>query len=82
MEHLVGSIAAACTTICFIPQAIKVVRTKHTQDISLWMYIIFSIGVACWLTYGLLLTNYPIIIANIITLPLALTILYTKIKYG
>ena len=78
----VGSAAAALTTIAFIPQAWKVWRTHHTASISLGMYLLFTSGVALWLAYGILLTAWPIIIANFVTLWLAGSVLVMKIKFG
>ena len=78
----IGCIAAVFTTIAFGPQAWKVWRTRHTKDISLAMYGIFTFGVAMWLVYGILLQSWPMIIANIVTLPLALVILVLKIRFG
>ena len=77
--ELVGHFAAFCTTVSFLPQAIKVVRTKDTASLSLSMYLLFSIGVLCWLIYGILIAKAPLIIPNIITLILAITILSIKI---
>jgi MtN3 and saliva related transmembrane protein len=77
-----GSAAATLTTVAFIPQAWKVWRTNQTADISLGMYILFTTGVALWLAYGILLTAWPIIIANSITLLLSGTVLVMKIKFG
>lgn len=78
----IGSTAATLTTIAFIPQAWKVWRTKHTADISLSMYILFTLGVALWLAYGILLESWPIIAANSFTLALAGAVLAMKIKFG
>lgn len=78
---IIGLIAATCTTIAFLPQVIQVIRTKHTKDLSLAMYIILTIGVALWFIYGLLIEDLPIIIANAITLILASIILGMKLKY-
>jgi MtN3 and saliva related transmembrane protein len=78
----IGSTAATLTTTAFIPQAWKVWRTNHTADISLGMYILFTIGVALWLAYGILLESWPIIIANSVTLLLAGAVLVMKIKFG
>jgi len=78
----IGFLAAFCTTISFIPQVIQVVKTKETKGISLGMYIIFTFGIACWLTYGLFLGDWPMSISNSITLVLAGTVLGFKIKYG
>jgi MtN3 and saliva related transmembrane protein len=78
----IGSVAATLTTTAFIPQAWKVWRTRHTTDISLGMYTLFTLGVALWLIYGILLESWPIIIANCITLLLAGLVLVMKIKFG
>ena len=80
-QELIGFLAAFCTTIAFIPQALKVWKTKSTKDISLMMFIIFSFGVLCWLVYGLLIFNLPIIVANTITLTLSIYILINKIIF-
>lgn len=80
-SEIIGFIAAALTTVAFVPQVIKTWKEKETKDISLVMYIIFTLGVALWLVYGLILMNGPMIFANIITLILASTVLYLKIKY-
>ncbi|HUV99959.1 MAG TPA: SemiSWEET transporter [Gallionella sp.] len=82
IANCIGSAAATLTTIAFIPQAWKVWRTKHTADISMGMYILFTIGVALWLTYGILLESWPIIIANAFTLVLAGAVLAMKVKFG
>ncbi len=79
---LIGSIAATLTTTAFIPQAWQVWHTRHTADISLGMYAMFTVGVALWLTYGILLSSWPIIIANGITLLLAGIVLLMKLKFG
>lgn len=78
----IGSAAAILTTTAFIPQALKVWHTRHTADISLGMYAMFTLGVALWLAYGILLEAWPIIIANSITLLLAGAVLAMKIRFG
>ena len=78
----IGSVAATFTTTAFIPQAWQVWRSHHTADISLGMYVLFTLGVALWLCYGLLLQSWPIIIANGITLLLAGSVLAMKFKFG
>lgn len=78
----IGLLAALGTTIAFIPQVLQIIKTKNTRGVSLLMYIIFTSGIILWLTYGLLLNDVPIIIANSITLILAATILFLKIKNG
>ncbi len=78
---LIGLIAAACTTISLLPQAIKVIANRQTRDISLSMYIIFTSGVLLWLIYGIFIKDMPVILANAITFVLSFTILILKIKY-
>jgi len=78
---IIGLSAATLTTISFIPQVMKVWKTKKTKDISLRMYIIFCIGMSLWLIYGIMLKELPIILANSITIVLGLIILFFKIKY-
>ncbi len=80
--NYIGFFSGFCTTIAFIPQAYKVWKTKSTKDISLWMFLIFTAGVAGWLVYGVLTDNLPIIFAYIVTLFLAFLILVAKIKFN
>ena len=75
----VGSIAATCTTLAFIPQAIHSYKTRDLSGISLPMYSIFTLGVAMWLVYGLLKQDWPIIIANTVTVALSAMILVLKV---
>jgi len=77
----IGFFAAFCTTIAFLPQAIKVYKTKSTKDISLYMFIIFTLGVLSWLIYGIILNDFPLILANSITFILSLFILIFKLKF-
>jgi MtN3 and saliva related transmembrane protein len=77
----IGFFAAFCTTISFLPQAIKVYKSKSTKDISLSMFLIFTIGVLSWLIYGLIISDLPVILANAITLILSSIILFYKIRF-
>jgi MtN3 and saliva related transmembrane protein len=79
IDVLVGSIAAVCTTTAFLPQTIHILKHRNTAGISVAMYTIFSVGVAFWLAYGLILMSWPVIIANAITLMLSLAILGMKL---
>jgi MtN3 and saliva related transmembrane protein len=79
---LIGTIAATCTTIAFLPQVIKTHRTRHVRDLSLPMYVIFTFGVMLWFAYGIMTDSMPIIAANLITFVLCLYILYLKLKYN
>jgi len=78
----IGLIGAILTSMAFVPQALKTIKTKSTHGLSLGMYLIFSVGLICWLVYGIYLQDIPIILANTITLIFALTILFLKIKHG
>jgi MtN3 and saliva related transmembrane protein len=77
----IGSVAAFCTTVSFLPQLVRVWRRKRADDISLTMFLLFSFGVACWLVYGVGIGSFPITVANAITLSLALAILVLKLRY-
>ena len=77
-----GSIAATLTTTAFIPQVWKIWRSRHTADISLVMYTLFTIGVAMWLLYGFQIGSWPVIVANGITLLFAGAVLVMKIIFG
>ena len=82
LADLVGSIAACLTTASFVPQAWLSFKTRDVSGVSLSMYSVFTVGVALWLVYGLLLSAWPIVVANAITLLLALAILGMKLVYG
>jgi MtN3 and saliva related transmembrane protein len=82
METLVSAVAATLTTVAFVPQAIHIIRFKETRAISLQMYVVFASGVAFWLVFGVMIWNWPIMVANAVTLTLALTIIRMKLRYG
>lgn len=81
MNDLIGYLAACLTTLSFLPQALHTFRTRDVRGISLGMYALFTGGVALWLVYGLLLAAWPIVLANAVTLALALAILVMKLRY-
>jgi MtN3 and saliva related transmembrane protein len=78
----IGLAAALLTTIAFVPQLLKIYATKSGRDVSLRMFLIFATGVALWLAYGVLIGSLPIVLANSVTLVLALTIIGLKIRYS
>lgn len=78
--EIIGWIAACLTTVSFLPQAAKTIKTKDVSGISLAMYVIFTSGVLFWTIYGISLGNLTIIVANLVTLVLSGTILYIKIS--
>ena len=77
----IGFFAAFCTTIAFLPQAIKVYKSRSTKDISLYMFLIFTLGVLSWLIYGIIINDLPIILANAVTLILSFFILLYKLRF-
>jgi len=79
---MLGLLAGALTTISFIPQVMKTWKFKETKDISLLMYIIFFTGILLWFSYGVLIDNTPIIVANGVSLVLVFIVLSLKIRYG
>ncbi|MDA0239537.1 MAG: SemiSWEET transporter [Proteobacteria bacterium] len=78
---VIGLAAATLTTLAFLPQVIKTWRTRSATDISLLMFLMMTVGIGLWLTYGILINDLPLIGANVITLVLAVTILYFKLRY-
>jgi MtN3 and saliva related transmembrane protein len=79
LQDTIGYLAATLTTASFVPQAALTLRTRDVSGISLGMYSAFTVGVALWLVYGLLLGQWPIVVANGVTLVLSLVILGVKL---
>jgi MtN3 and saliva related transmembrane protein len=78
---IIGYLAAFGTTISFLPQAVKTIKTKNTSGISLPMYALFTVGTLFWLLYGIDIGSYQVTIANAITFAFALIILVYKVRY-
>jgi len=78
----IGLGAAACTTISFLPQAIKSWKTKSMKDVSLPMYILLVTGSVLWLSYGIMLKDTPLILANGVGLSFISLTFFMKIRYG
>ena len=79
---VIGAGGAALTTLCWLPQALKVIREKETRALSLTATLAFTLGVALWLIYGLAIGDWPLIGSNAVTLVLMLPILAMKLRYG
>jgi MtN3 and saliva related transmembrane protein len=77
----IGTFAAVCTTLCWVPQAAQIIREKRTEGVSLVTQFFFTLGTASWLTYGVFLHEWPIIAANAVTMALSATILALKLRY-
>ncbi|MEK6201100.1 MAG: SemiSWEET transporter [Desulfobulbaceae bacterium] len=82
MTTLIGLIAAMCTTTSFLPQVVKTWKSKKTKDISFLMYALLAMGLFLWLVYGVIIRDFPLILANGISFALALCVLFLKIKHG
>lgn len=78
---MIGSIAGILTTLAFVPQVIKVVKTRDTSSLSLGMYSMQVLGVFLWLIHGIVIQDMALLVANAITFMLALVILVYKLKY-
>ena len=81
LTEFIGYVAACLTTLSFVPQAWHTFSTRDVRGISLGMYSAFTVGIALWLVYGLLLGAWPIVLANGITLVLAVAILVMKLRF-
>ena len=80
--EIIGMFAAILTTLAFVPQVLKVIKLKKTEDLSLSTYIIFTVGVGFWLVYGFLKNSISMILGNGITLILSVIILIYILKKG
>ena len=78
---VVGLMAAACTSISFLPQAIKTIKTRQVNDLSLGMYSVLTTGIFLWFVYGLFINDLPIVLANGLTLVFTGTILVLIVRY-
>lgn len=78
---VLGLLAASLTTISFLPQVFKTWKSRSAKDLSLGMFSIFTLGVALWLVYGIAINDLPVILANIVTLILASTLLFFKLRW-
>jgi MtN3 and saliva related transmembrane protein len=81
MTSGLGLLAGGLTTASFVPQVTKIWKSKSAEDVSLKMFVAFCIGVALWLTYGIIKKDWAILLTNGVTLLLGLAILVMKIKY-
>ncbi len=79
--NVIGLAAAVCTTVSFVPQLIRIWRLRSAREISLIMFLVFSLGVFLWLLYGVFLHAFPIILANAVSLVLSLAILALKLRF-
>ena len=78
---IVGFVAGTLTSIAAIPQVIKTLRTRHVRDISIWQPLLLSFGVALWMIYGILISDLPLILANITPLVCNVILTIMKLRY-
>ncbi|MBK5278804.1 MAG: SemiSWEET family sugar transporter [Bacteroidia bacterium] len=79
--QLLGLSAGAFTTISFLPQVLKTWKSRSAKDLSLGMFSFFCVGVVMWLAYGIMMRDIPVIAANLLTLVLASTLLFFKLRF-
>jgi MtN3 and saliva related transmembrane protein len=82
LATVIGTVAGTLTTAAYLPQVVKVWRSRSAGDISLQMYILMVTGASLWVVYGLLLMQWPVIIANGVSLLFTAVILMFKLRYG
>ena len=80
--ELIGYLGACLTTLCWLPQAIKNIRERNTQSISLGATAAFDGGVACWLIYGIARNDLPLVLSSATTFALVTVILFLKLRLG
>lgn len=78
----IGAAAAVLTTICWLPQAVRLIRHKDTRAISLWTNVTFIFGLVCWLIYGIAISDWPLIGANAVSMVFTSIIIAMKLRYG
>lgn len=79
---LLGSVAAVLTTVCWLPQSIKIIRHRDTAAISLITNVMLLVGIVLWTIYGLMIGSVPVVMANAVSGALIATIVAMKLRYG
>ena len=77
-----GLVAGALTTIAFVPQIVRIARSRSAHDISWWLFILLAVGSIMWLWYGINMQSLPLIATNVVTLGLQFTIFFLKWRFG
>lgn len=80
-HDLLGIVAGTLTTISFIPQLLRILRTRSADDISWAMFSVFAMGTTLWIVWGVGQRAVPVILANAITLLLTAVIMFLKWRY-
>jgi MtN3 and saliva related transmembrane protein len=79
---LIGTAGAILTTVCWLPQAIKIIRDRDTRALSLPTNLAFTVGILLWLIYGAALADWPLIVSSAVTLALMSVIVVLKLRHG
>lgn len=82
LVETIGMVAAVLTTACWVPQALRTIRTRDTRGISLWAQVLLVAGIMLWLVYGLAIGSWPLIASNAVTFFLVAVILALKLRHG
>lgn len=82
LSSVFGYAAAFCTTMAYLPQVIRVWKTRRTQDVSLAMFLVMTAGLICWLVYGVMTNDLPVILCNATALVMTSIILVFKLRHG
>lgn len=78
---ILGLVGGALTTSSFLPQVIKSWKTKSTGDVSMWMFLLLTVGILIWMVYGFMIGSLPVVVANAGSLILSVTMIIFKIIY-
>ena len=78
----IGLVAGTLTSVAAIPQLIKTIKSRNVRDISIWQPLLLAFGVALWMFYGILISDVPLIVANIVPLLCNIVLTGMKIRYG
>ena len=81
LANILGMSAGALTTASFVPQVVKIYKSKSSKDVSMGMFIVLGAGVGLWVSYGLLVRSLPVILANSCTLSLVIILIFLKLRY-
>jgi MtN3 and saliva related transmembrane protein len=82
MDEWIGYLAGAATTLAFLPQVVKVWRTRSVRDLSLGMYLVITTGVALWIWYGARIGSAPVVVSNALILAQTVLVLVAKIRFS
>jgi MtN3 and saliva related transmembrane protein len=80
--NIIGFLAALISSISMAPQVVKIYKTKRTDDLSLWTFVVLATGLFLWLVYGLLIRSMPVILGNAVGFTFTVYIIIMKIRHG